>query len=1737
MEEFLARACASSDVFKAAHDHVTKQRHRVVYRGVSSHDDDTDTFRVEKTDVPYANVKYGMNVKALTNGLRACLMGPDNRAAFQMHIRSFNWFVTTGLNATLAASPLCVVPLQDRTHNARVRLVVTVVNTRVVPMPRFVVGDGTTALPLHALRSGGSYTTPVEVDLRVDVTVGPLSGAGPSSTTSVPVNGLTLGNLAVLTRSAVCALRYANRRELMAAGHEPGFTGGTFVIGTHKVPQTFQVHAPNIVFVGRVRHADAHMSATIASAVPGTSRVSRLAITIVPFSANTLGTNNSSLEVIAPCLGADTPLPVTLLLRALGVSTTAGILRAVFGEEGVRCPLEAASLSTSLAVEAVFREGLSTTTVRDAEWKSRVAGVMAKELAVAPELLGVGAGAGTGAGTTMFQAPSISAIVALAKVCGTVKRVGRKHGAGDVSIVSTLTTAVGVLTSQLLPHIHSGWDAVGVQQEHCIPAATPLPPVNGVDLGGATYGDVGLTPEVQCLLVRKAGMLATMVSKLVRCTITGTELGNRDSMLYKRFVAIGEVLYRAMDVGVVWSLRAAMAEALAGGRGTEFTPFASRKPHVKEFLSAVCHGATVDVNRTAAAVRRALAGLDVFREVNAFLRNGQWPAALGGSPDARGLTVPVGTMNAWEVVSQLTMTGILDESAQHGDGSRRQIHATATTMCHTSTPDSKDGGLQVGIGASTVLTTGMQWATVPVAVARVVDLSNLVPVARAGLPPVLRGVGGDGGGGADYLLVVDGDVLGVIPGGRVAATRTYDALRAAKCDKVLPADTGVFMTRVADPLYGVSTLEDIAFVQPEVMVITDRGRLCRPLIRLDAPSVIAPGMTQAAMTTVRAAFIRYRHLVGFWGDWVEDMADAVTRECVTERPDIAARPHDHGHGHGHDTQTRLASAQSACIVAHHGTEMELRVATALVARIRDEMGSAGLGHLVAMVTVQAVPWLRLPCGKLLWRHTPRAAPALWEVLWDIPAFLETPGAGWAPVLELVDALSEEMAFVAEDLALDTKEGHTHSEVHVACRCGQLSENPLMMQSQYARTEYSRIHKMQKPSPPPVNACDLTRRTNKVSTRAFTPMVAARSGNHAGCSPVSELAAADAEARLLSALQFTGVPLEGVARRAVRCLVDELRDGVLPPTHVRDYVTEPGEPLLVIVSQRAFNGDDAISVNRHAVERGMGAILAYTTQSTSIPATRMDDGKFEWCGFTGTPRPATLAAAVRAAAEGCGTVEGGPGVGKINDDGYGDDDGDSDVEVGANVGTDGAYASARKRQREDVASGGASVVDVSAAVRARTKRHRTNADAYRGVRFDDVRPPAFWVMGYLSPEKHPFGVGVTVTLGVTDAEAEKVRKAVGALPADGVVEQGVVVLKDQALLVATCVTPCGAQTKLGATGPVCHISHVTLSYMVVYAEMGGVVERVRLRAELDTRSTRRVGSVGVEPVVVDTIVRSLISFEVGNKATTRYGQKGVVGSVLDPCDMPYDPATGLTAAVVLSPHGTLSRMFPGSLQDVTLSMHLAVVGIPWVDASDSLQVSGLAPLLDTAVDSGCSVVTLVNGATGEQMHGTTTMGILYLEVMKQVSGEAMHVHREGPVNETVRQPNRTDGKKGGIMEYNVGHRLGVAGYIRYFMVDTCDPHESLVCNACGSLWYTRQGTAYVCTTPKCSGLFVCVNIPFAPIAVADMISGMGVSVRVHTSVSDRWDREAAVPIVRRLQALLPSIQSGLPPEPSPVPSPA
>ncbi|MBR9681820.1 MAG: DNA-directed RNA polymerase subunit B [Candidatus Altiarchaeota archaeon] len=154
-------------------------------------------------------------------------------------------------------------------------------------------------------------------------------------------------------------------------------------------------------------------------------------------------------------------------------------------------------------------------------------------------------------------------------------------------------------------------------------------------------------------------------------------------------------------------------------------------------------------------------------------------------------------------------------------------------------------------------------------------------------------------------------------------------------------------------------------------------------------------------------------------------------------------------------------------------------------------------------------------------------------------------------------------------------------------------------------------------------------------------------------------------------------------------------------------------------------------------------------------------------------------------------------------------------------------------------------------------------------------------------------------------------------------------------------------------------------------------------------------------------------ETGDKFSSRHGQKGVVGLILPPEDMPFTEG-GVIPDMITNPHGIPSRMTFNQLIDFLAGKAAAVSG----DFVDGTPFEG-DPIVKTKKlltargfkSSGNEV--MYNGISGEKMEVEIFSGVIYYHKVRHMVANKIHVRARGPVQMLTRQPTEGRSKLGGL----------------------------------------------------------------------------------------------------------------------------
>ncbi len=206
------------------------------------------------------------------------------------------------------------------------------------------------------------------------------------------------------------------------------------------------------------------------------------------------------------------------------------------------------------------------------------------------------------------------------------------------------------------------------------------------------------------------------------------------------------------------------------------------------------------------------------------------------------------------------------------------------------------------------------------------------------------------------------------------------------------------------------------------------------------------------------------------------------------------------------------------------------------------------------------------------------------------------------------------------------------------------------------------------------------------------------------------------------------------------------------------------------------------------------------------------------------------------------------------------------------------------------------------------------------------------------------------------------------------------------------------------------------------------------------------------LLVKVNVREPRNIEIGDKMSSRAGQKGVVGFIVSPEDMPFT-ASGIIPDLMFSPNGLPKRMTVNHMIEI-LGGKVGALSGRYIDGTPFAS-EDLSTLRKELLESGFredGTETMYDGRTGKKFSAQIFVGnAYYLRLYHQVA-DRMQARARGPVQLLTRQPTEGKVKEGGTRlgemekEALVGHGASLLVKERF------DSDKSVVhvCDKCGSL---------------------------------------------------------------------------------------
>jgi DNA-directed RNA polymerase II subunit RPB2 len=242
--------------------------------------------------------------------------------------------------------------------------------------------------------------------------------------------------------------------------------------------------------------------------------------------------------------------------------------------------------------------------------------------------------------------------------------------------------------------------------------------------------------------------------------------------------------------------------------------------------------------------------------------------------------------------------------------------------------------------------------------------------------------------------------------------------------------------------------------------------------------------------------------------------------------------------------------------------------------------------------------------------------------------------------------------------------------------------------------------------------------------------------------------------------------------------------------------------------------------------------------------------------------------------------------------------------------------------------------------------------------------------------------------------------------------------------------------------------------------------------------------------------------IGDKFSSRHGQKGTIGNIINEEDMPFT-AEGLRPDIIINPHAIPSRMTIGQLKETLLGKVLVQLGLFGDGTSfEDLDIKDICKELQKNGYESNGEEVLYNGLTGEQINSNIFIGPAFYQRLKHMVNDKQHSRSIGPMVNLTRQPaegrSRDGGLRFGEMERDAMVAHGASRFTKGRLYDASDAFKVNVCKKCGLIAaYNDKTHIHYCKTCVNRTDFNLVHIPYSRKLLFQELMTMNIAPRIMT----------------------------------------
>lgn len=235
-------------------------------------------------------------------------------------------------------------------------------------------------------------------------------------------------------------------------------------------------------------------------------------------------------------------------------------------------------------------------------------------------------------------------------------------------------------------------------------------------------------------------------------------------------------------------------------------------------------------------------------------------------------------------------------------------------------------------------------------------------------------------------------------------------------------------------------------------------------------------------------------------------------------------------------------------------------------------------------------------------------------------------------------------------------------------------------------------------------------------------------------------------------------------------------------------------------------------------------------------------------------------------------------------------------------------------------------------------------------------------------------------------------------------------------------------------------------------------RLRGNEEGEVLASSIVESVGKQVAMVDVLNR--LEPQVGDKLSSRHSQKGTIGYLEQPENLPFNQY-GMSPDIIVSPLGLTSRMTIGKILECIMGKAVAVTGQRELGIDEqnlSVPFDGaLECIQDTLKEHGFKkdgTELFTDGRTGEVIKASILSGTVFYTKLNHMINKKFHARASGPINPLTKQPVEGRKNNGGLrfgqMESECLQAHATTHIMRERFSTASDEFEIPLCCLCGRI---------------------------------------------------------------------------------------